>query len=259
MARYLTPAKIGLLALVELYTTTLIPHEAILPVLSFLTSHLVDLTPTATCPNKAGRWRKAESTVSLVISVKDFERLLSPHAEASGLPGRSLWDAFLSNLWAVNSFDALHEFVHRLPQLLAPSKEELRRLAQLEVLPRDCDVRLARNSPLGTFVRRCQTEFARLPLHHTAELWKDYVAYRQPTAQYMRRRHAGFARLSFDAVLLNGEHDHWDSGGVAALASVVYGDMLVSNENAALPVSTDDIESLLEFQINQMQSRCPPP
>src|SRR6185437_5146035 len=95
MSRYLTPAKIGLLALIELYTEGDVPSESTIPVLSFLTSHLIDsdlalphppqATPThatlSTADHSgatpgASRWRRAEAAVSLVISISDFEKLL---------------------------------------------------------------------------------------------------------------------------------------------------------------------------------------
>jgi anaphase-promoting complex subunit 5 len=51
-----------------------------------------------------------------------------------------------------------------------------------------------------------------------------------------------------------GEQEDWDHQSVMNLASVAYGDMLTGDQSGSLPVSTDDIESLLEFQIEQMQS-----
>ncbi|KAI8225261.1 hypothetical protein K4K57_005732 [Colletotrichum sp. SAR 10_99] len=260
MARYLTPAKIGLLALVELYTDEHVPSTAIIPVLSFITSRLLDPDPQSltTAASIENRWQKAESTVSLVIGIKDFEKLLSAHSVVVGLPGRKLWDTFLAKLWDINSLDALHEFFGRQSKCLVKSKEELRRLgiegdaAAQEQLKR-AGITLSRNSPLGQFVRRSQLEFSRLRFHDVTQLWTDFVQYRQPTAGYLRRRNPSFGRLSFDNVLMTGDQADWDPEGVAALTSVVYGDMVSSGTPSAVPVSTDDIELLLEFQIDQMQ------
>uniref|UniRef100_L2GGC7 Anaphase-promoting complex subunit 5 n=1 Tax=Colletotrichum fructicola (strain Nara gc5) TaxID=1213859 RepID=L2GGC7_COLFN len=260
MARYLTPAKIGLLALVELYTDEHVPSTAIIPVLSFITSRLLDPDPQSltTAASIENRWQKAESTVSLVIGIKDFEKLLSAHSVVVGLPGRKLWDTFLAKLWDINSLDALHEFFGRQSKCLVKTKEELRRLgiegdaAAQEQLKR-AGITLSRNSPLGQFVRRSQLEFSRLRFHDVTQLWTDFVQYRQPTAGYLRRRNPSFGRLSFDNVLMTGDQADWDPEGVAALTSVVYGDMVSSGTPSAVPVSTDDIELLLEFQIDQMQ------
>ncbi|KAM0211776.1 hypothetical protein ACHAQD_010052 [Fusarium lateritium] len=255
MARYLNPAKIGLLALVELYVEGAVPSDAILPVLSFVTSHLMDHTPTKMSADQSERWSKAERTVGLVISIKDFEKLLGSYPFLMGMPGRRLWDQFLGKLWDINSLDALHSFFDNLSGMLAKTKEERKRLAELgQPAEEDEGIKLSANSPFGTFVRRARLEYQRLRFHDCTELWKHFVRYRQPTASYLKRKIPGFGRLSFDNVLLMGEQEDWDHQSVMNLASVAYGDMLTGDQSGSLPVSTDDIESLLEFQIEQMQN-----
>ncbi|KAK7972799.1 anaphase-promoting complex protein [Apiospora saccharicola] len=252
MSRFLTPAKIGLLALIELYVDKAVPTSSIVDVLSFITSHLIDRDISGQPANGAGRWEEAERTVSLVISITDFEKVLSPHTAASGMPGRSLWYVFLDKLWKINSLDALHEFFERRSELLVKTKEELRRDTEVGVAPPGPEViLLSRNSPFGAFVRRAQLEFTRLRFHDALELWKDFVKYRQTTAAFYRKKTPSFQRLSFDHVLLEGELT-WGCD-VEAVASVAYGDMLRDDPSSTLPVSTDDIEKLLEFQIEQMQ------
>ncbi|KAJ2903359.1 hypothetical protein MKZ38_010024 [Zalerion maritima] len=259
MSRFLTPAKMGLLTLIELYVEGAVPGECSIDVLSFLTSHLVDseLATPAKCPDFNSRWRRAEATVNLVISIKDFERLLNENASAAPSM-RGLWYIFLAKLWAVDSLHALHAFFGRLPSLLSKSKEELRRLAEAgEKTPPADEVGLSRSSPFGTFVRRAHLEFGRLRFHDAAELWKDFVKYRQSTAGHWKRRNPAFSRLSFDNVLLLGQQS-WRQDHLVDLASVAYGDMLHHNGNSTdgrtLPVSTDDIARLLEFQVEQIQS-----
>ncbi|OAQ68362.1 anaphase-promoting complex protein [Pochonia chlamydosporia 170] len=253
MARYLTPAKIGLLALVELYTEEAVPSDAVLPVLSFITSHLMDHDSTDPLSSQEARWTKAERTVSLVITIKDFEKLLGSYPFLMGMPGRKLWDQFLGKLWDINSLDALNDFFDRIADVLAKTKEETQRDEEEDSLEVDAKIRLSRNSPFGAFVRKSRLEFQRLRFHDCTELWKAFVRYRQPTAAYLRRKNPNFGRLSFDNVLLLGEQEDWDPASVSALAAVAYGDMLMGDENATVPVSTDDVESLLEFQIEQMQ------
>ncbi|KAM0249603.1 hypothetical protein ACHAP5_002729 [Fusarium lateritium] len=255
MARYLNPAKIGLLALVELYVEGAVPSDAILPVLSFVTSHLMDHTATRMSADQSERWSKAERTVGLVISIKDFEKLLGSYPFLMGMPGRRLWDQFLGKLWDINSLDALNSFFDNLSGMLAKTKEERKRLAELgQPAEEDEGIKLSANSPFGTFVRRARLEYQRLRFHDCTELWKQFVRYRQPTASYLKRKIPGFGRLSFDNVLLMGEQEDWDHQSVMNLASVAYGDMLTGDHSGSLPVSTDDIESLLEFQIEQMQN-----
>ncbi|CCC08767.1 hypothetical protein SMACR_05407 [Sordaria macrospora] len=257
MARYLTPAKIGLLALIELYAEEAVPNDAIIPVLSFLASHILDSdlqsttsTSTPGAGAAANRWQRAERSIGLVVSVKDFENLLLPFPAVDRLPGRRLWDRFLEKLWGIDSLDALQEFFSLRPRVLARTREELRRMAEAREEP-PSGILLARNSPLGAFVRKAVLEFTRLQFHHSAELWKAFVKYRQPTVAYWRRRNPQCGRLSFDSVLMEGQHE-WGpfTDGIAVTA---YGGMLMGQEDDALPVSTDDVESLLEFQIDQIQ------
>lgn len=255
MARYLTPAKIGLLALIELYTEEAVPSDAIHPVLSFIASHLMDRDPTMAASTGTDRWEKAEKTVSLIISIKDFEKLLGSYPFLMGMPGRRLWDQFLGKLWDINSLDALHVFFDNLSSMLAKSKLQLRMEAGGRSPEPEPGIKLTKNSLFGSFIRRACLELERLRWNDATELWKDFVRYRQPTAQYMKRRVPGFNRLSFDNVLFVGEQNDWDAEGVSALASVAYGDMLSGDHTGTLPVSTDDIEALLEFQIDQMQSK----
>lgn len=252
MARYLTPAKISLLALIELYIQEAVPNNAIIPVLNFISSQLIDSeTLNARPTTPPSRWTKAENTIGLVLSINDFEKLLTPFAAANGLPGRRLWDRLLEKLWGIDSLHALQEFFDRLPTFLARTKDEIRQMAERGEEP-PTGVLLSRNAPFGAFVRRSNLEFARLQFHNTTDLWKAFVKYRQPTAGYWRRRNPHFSRLSFDAVLMTGEHEWGDN--TEELAVVAYGNMLLGEKDGAAPVSTDDIESLLEMQVEQLHS-----
>ncbi|KAM0524800.1 hypothetical protein ACHAPE_000904 [Trichoderma viride] len=252
MARYLTPAKIGLLVLTELYVEEAVPSDAIVPVLSFIASHAMGYDPNGPSTSQAARWTKAERAVSLVISIKDFEKLLSSYPFLMGLPGKRLWDQFLNKLWGIDSFHALGEFFEHLSWTLSRTKEELRREG-LDPDEPELGVKLTNNSPLGAFVRRARLEYQRLRFHDCTELWKDFVRYRQPTSHYQKRRNPDFSRYSFDQVLQRGELEDWDVDKVASLASVAYGDMLTGDRTGGLPVSIDDVENLLDFQIEQMQ------
>lgn len=256
MGRYLTPAKIGLLALLELYVKETLPNDAILPILSFIASHLIDHHGSTGHPSgQAHRWSKAERAVGLVITVKDFEKLLGSYPFVMGMPGRRLWDQFLNKLWDINSLHALQEFFDRLTLMLGRTKDEIgKEELQASDAPDTC-VKLSHTSPFGAFIRRARLEYQRLQFHDCAELWKDFVRYRQSTAHYLRRKDPNFGRLSFDNVLLLGEQDEdWGPEHILDLTSVIYGDMLIGDHSGTISVSIDDIESLLDFQIEQMQS-----
>lgn len=252
MSEYLAPSKIGLLALIQLYIDGAVPNNAILPVINFVTSYLLDYDLSAPSPVPTEQWKKAEDTIGLILSAQRFEELLAPFSAADGLPGRNLWDRFLEKLWGIDSLHTLHEFFEKLPALLVRTKAELREITERGVkLP--TGVLLSRNSPFGAFVRKSHLEFSKLQFDHVAGLWRMFVKYRQPTAGYWRRRNPHYSRLSFDSVLLEGEHEWGPQTDEIAVAA--YGSMLlVDDQDPALPVSSDDIESLLEFQIAQVQS-----
>ncbi|PKK45558.1 hypothetical protein CI102_9511, partial [Trichoderma harzianum] len=252
MSRYLTPAKVGLLVLIELYVEEAIPSDAVVPVLSFIASHMIGYDPNGPSTSQATRWIKAERAVSLVVSIKDFEKLLSSYPLLTGLPGKRLWDQFLNNLWGIDSLHALEDFFANLSSMFPKSKEELRKEG-LDPDEPELGVKLSHNSPLGAFIRRARLEYQRLQFHDCTELWKDFVRYRQPTSHYQKRKNPDFSRYSFDNVLLRGELEDWDVDKVAGLASVAYGDMLAGDRTGTLPVSIEDVENLLDFQIEQMQ------
>ena len=63
--RYLTPAKVGLLVLIQLYCEQAVPHDAIRPVLSFITSHLLDRDRGPAPDQPAARWGKPDEIGSL--------------------------------------------------------------------------------------------------------------------------------------------------------------------------------------------------
>lgn len=253
MARYLTPASIGLLCLVELYTDGFVPINSTIPILSFIVSHLLPSSlpkPQNNLPGSAPR----ETSLNFIITIKDFERLLHGHTSAAGLPGRSLWDAFLRKLWDINSLDALHTFFDRRSHLLAKTKEDEKRDEAMGIpLPGDKVILLSRTSPIGAFVRRAQLEFARLKFHDALDLWKSFTRFRQGSLEAWKKRNLGAGPWSFDAVL-NEAVDEWDETAKDTFMDVGYDGGFEKKNDEGL-VSTNDIEKLLEFQIEQMQSK----
>jgi anaphase-promoting complex subunit 5 len=249
MSRHLTPAKIGLLALIELYVEEAVPNDAILPVINFISSQLLNCSlPGSSSADTKGGWTKVESSIGVILSIRDFERVLGPLAAVDRLPGRRLWDRFLEKLWGIDSLHALQEFFDHLPDYLARTKEELRRLGERGDEPHP-GIQLSRTSPFGAFLRRCHLEFLRLQFSNAADLWKAFVKYRQPTADHWRRRNPHYGRLSFDSVLMTGEHEWGDN--TDELAVVAYGNMLLgTDQDDTTPVSTEDVECLIEGQVD---------
>lgn len=254
MPRYMTPAKIALLALIELYTENYVPTASIIPVLSFITSKILPSNspkPKNVLPHDESKSHEQ----GLVISAQNFEDLLSGLPSAFGIPGRTLWDLFVRKLWEIDSLDALHAFFDHKSQLLAKTKDELKRDEERGVLPAAPEVTiLSRTSPFGVFVRRAQLEFARLKFQDATRLWMSFLSWRKPTMPAWKRRNSSFVQngewAAVDSVLM--EEPGWAEG---ELATVAYGNMIIGqNYHAEGVVSTEDIEKLLEFQVEQMQS-----
>ncbi len=240
MSRYLTPSKLGLLALISLYTASVVPTASTIPILSFIVSHLLPLNSPSTPDGSKPVDRK------FIISIIDFQNATITHA--SGIPGRTVWDLLLKRLWEINSFDALHVFFDNLSSLLVKTREEQQKDAENGTPPAVDRMLLSRTSPLGTFVRRAQLEFIRLQLNDTMVLWKSFITYREPTLPMWKKRNAAACKTSFD-VNLRGSGLGWEDG----LTEVVYGDLQESRVQEG-SVSTDDVEKLLEFQVDEMQS-----
>ena len=239
MSRYLTPSKIGLLALVSLYSDCIVPSAATIPILSFLVSHLLPIEPLdedkTTAPYR-----------NFTITIDSFQK--ATIKLASGIPGRTIWDLLLKKIWEISSFDGLHFFFDTLFLLLDQTGEGPRKTLDDGRVANSKPILLSRVSPLGVFVRRAQLEFTRLQFHDGIILWKSFVQYRAPTLHLWRKRNPTAGMTSFDSNL----QEHRLSLN-SRLADLVYGD-ISDNTRKEASVSTDEVEKLLEYQVEQMQS-----
>lgn len=240
MSRYLTPSKIGLLALISLYTESIVPSAATIPVLSFLVFHILLVNPRLSPAESSFRQRE------LVMTIGALQKATISHG--SGIPGRTLWDLLLDKMWKINSFDALHVFFDNLDMLLQKSLEEQQSMSENAIETNPNRLLLSRASPAGSFVRRAQIEFTRLQFHDGVTLWKSFIAYRAPTLPQWKKRNPAAGGISFDSNL---QEDLLSLGD--PLTNHVYGECDEDARRAA-SVSTQDIEKLLEYQKEQMQS-----
>lgn len=230
MSRYLTPPKVCLLALISLYCDSTVPSPATVPILSFIVSHVL---PLSSSPNDP----QSNSSPNFPLLIEDFERATIPHA--ASIPGRTVWDLFLRKLWSINCFEALHEFFDDLETLLRqPSGNNSSNHAIL----------LSRTSPFGVFVRRAQLEFTRLQFDDAAKLWSSYLVYKEPTEIARRRRFASGAGPTID---INIQDLNLQPGD--ALLEVAYG-RLDEVDSTVEMTSAEDVENILEFQLDQLQS-----
>ena len=249
MTHFLTPSKIGLLALVELYTDAIVPTPSTIPILSFILNQL--LPNTLKCQP---RELASSQSLPFLLDLKAFETLLSAHPAASGLPGRSLWDHFLKKIWDVDSLDALHVFFARRANLLAKSRDELKNDVEMGIPPPSEDmIILSRTSPFGSFVRRSKVEFERLRFSDVLGLWTAFTKWRYDSKTYWSRRNGGLGRWAGDSALADGEEE-WGMEATEMLDLVAYGGLGLEDRDEGC-VSSDEVEKLLEFQVEQMQSK----
>ena len=240
MSRYLTSSKVALLALIALYTDAVVPSTATVPILSFTISYLLPVT------DNLPRLQSTLPSQGVKPAIEDFQKATIKHS--SGIPGRTIWDLLLQKVWKIDSFDALQVFFEALSSILQRTSEEQQEEAANRAVRDANRILLSRISPLGSFVRRAQLEFTRLPLHDGIALWKSFVAYRQPTLSHWRKRNQSAGNTSFDSNLCDGDLS-WED----PLINVVYKEIR-NNSQCKLSTSSEDVEKLLDYQIDHMQS-----
>ena len=160
--------------------------------------------------------------------------------QPSVVVGRTIFDLLLKRLWELNSFDALHSFFTDIQSLVVDpndgSGEHVREPGER------CS--MSKNSILGCFIRRASLEYTRLQFNDAVSLWRSFVVFREPTLAIWKKRNPGAGAMSFDVNL--------DGLGLRDLiVQKAYGD---AKDNKSFMVSTDDVERLLEFQVDIMQS-----
>lgn len=236
MARYLNPSKVCLLVLVSLYCDDYVPKSAVVPVLAFIVSHVhrTDVGSGTT---------KLESNVSLTIG--DLEAILTHHH--SKVTGRSLFQAFLNRLWSIDCLHALHKFFTELGGYLTQPRQG--RITNTDTEQKDATrILLSPVSPVGVFVRRSQLEFARLQFEDSVRLWVGLVHFRGPAESAWRRMHPS-APPDIPDVNMSMIDERLRSD----LSGTMYGSGQEENAEAPL-LTTDEIERILEFQLERLQS-----
>ncbi|PGG98878.1 hypothetical protein AJ79_08754 [Helicocarpus griseus UAMH5409] len=248
MTRYLTPSKISLLAVVSIYTEGVVPNSAIVPVLSFLVSHLLPIPPPPSSnpnPSTISSTTLTPQDKIHAIPITAFETATS--SLPSSIPGRTVWDLLLKKLWNLDCSDALDEFFASVSSMLVKTREEQIADRNNGIAPQTGRMLLSRSSPLGAFVRRAQLEYTRLQFHDAVALWKGFVKYRLPTQLVWAKRNPLGSQAVVDVNLLELGLDL-----TSPLAEVVYGP-LEEGGDVEVGMSTRDIERLLDFQVGEMQ------
>ena len=107
MLRYLSPAKICLVVLVEIYRTNEVRPSDNIALLSFIAAQIIPRSAEAS-HNNAPSPRRGQT-------LDDFQQLLAPIT--SQFPGRSLYDVFLRSLWSLESLEDLEQIFHTVRAL----------------------------------------------------------------------------------------------------------------------------------------------
>ncbi|KAK4977519.1 hypothetical protein LTR28_006544 [Elasticomyces elasticus] len=224
MSRFLTPGRIALLELLVLYSSGAVPQTATKPVLSFVISHVVATVPTSL---------PSESPLSIEVFESALSSLPSLH------PGRSLFDDFLIQLFALHSFDHMYTRVECLDSILSNES----RGTPGTGLGKG-KARFARTSPVGQFVRRYAIEFKRLQFSDALILWQAFVALRHPQAERWKMRNPEAARSG------RPEEPQLVGEGTAYHGTSNSSDL---SQDMKVLVSINEVERLLECQVEWLQ------
>jgi anaphase-promoting complex subunit 5 len=230
MSRFLTPSKICILLLVQLYRDGSVPSKSTIPLLSFISKHTIHRSPLNT----------SNQTPLTPPSIEGFEALLGSHQSA--VPGRSLYHLFADHLWAIHDFVTFTAFLQDQTSVTASLQEQTESSkAKFACSP---------TSPIGQFARRCYLESVRLQFSDAYQLWEDLVVFRESTKDnYVERNpRSPYASYYPDAASANLlQPDQFD-------ASVILLDRMNKQDGRpAVPSSLDDVEKVMHFQLGQLQ------
>lgn len=238
MSRYITPSKVALLSLAFLYTEGVVPSSEIVPVLSFIISHVI--------PDISKSSFQTSSDTSDALKAEDFESALA--TIPSAIPGRTMWDLFLRKLWSIDCSHALDQLMSNALCMVSKSREQLQKERDEGYQPEPSG-RISRASPLGAFVRRAHLEYTRLQFHDAAALFHKVILYRRSTRQAFERKNPHSARNSLDVNLSDLQLD-----SSHPIAQMLYGSLENDDEVDGF-MSTHDVERLMEFQVSELQRR----
>jgi anaphase-promoting complex subunit 5 len=224
------------LALISLYTDAAVPNDAIVPILSFITSRII--------PQPATELDNTSQSAAPALSMSDFEDLTKGFKAT--MPGRTLHDAFLQKLWSMNSLHALHDFFRDLSKILTKTRTQPQADPQNDDVPKS-NILLSRVSPLGVFVRRAQLEFTRLQFDDSVKLWVAFVKFREVSELLWKKKRPSAGAYSVDLNLAD-----LSLGPDAPLAHTVYPNMYDNSEYEP-ELSTEEMERLLDFQLEKLQ------
>ncbi|KAF4548527.1 Anaphase-promoting complex subunit 5-like protein [Elsinoe fawcettii] len=221
MSRFLSPAKICLILLIDVYHDREVQPSDTIHILSYISRHILKR-------NEASKRPDDDKELTTSPSLASYQALLAPLK--SNFPGRSLYDVFLKRLWRLASFDELDGVFQKSRGLDADTANKC-----LPISP---------SSPIGQYLRRCHLEFIRLQFSDAQLLWEDLLIFRGPSWNTWASRNPEEAASR-------------DSGGISIDEHV--SPILLDRQQKrmidghdALP-SQDLLDKTVQFQLEQIQ------
>lgn len=216
MPRFLTPARLCLLALIDIYVSDQTPATARLNLLDFIAAHI------STAVNDHHGELK-----SIAETRQDASSLLAPLGTSqSQVPGRSILDVCLNALWSMQSLDHLQLLFDKVAllttDLARPGTD-------------DKQTKVSRASPIGQFIRRCCVEWTRQQFAESESLWSSFARYKESTYDLWAQRNP-------DA-----------SKELEELAEARFALYVGGSAHKPALASSEDIDSLLAASIQQLQ------
>ncbi|CAK7565218.1 MAG: APC5 protein [Sporothrix epigloea] len=265
MRRYISPARIVLLLLIDIYcSNSAVQEEDDDFILELITSYCADpyAQPNNERQRYLARWQRALLCVDLLRSPQSVRPALQQcfvassvidHTDREAAPLRvTIWDDLVARMWLrLVSLDNMGPFFESILLNLAPTYAELRAQRELGIEDPVDDGRilLHRRAPLGAVVYQACHEYQQLSFGERCEIWEDYVRYRNPTRtdfDILWPHDSGVSDLLFDAVLTENQAD-WGAQ-TDTVARVVFDRML---KTTAVSSSLDDIDKLVALLVER--------
>ena len=219
MPRYLTPAKIHLLVLIDIHISGEIATSAHLHALNFIATRVV-----APSDHEAASMRARYN----IFEGSEVATLAEPLSRwPTYVPGRSTYDIFLLRMWDLISVDTLFDLFQHLCELSSSSASGREGSGAIKI---------SRSSPIGQFVRRSCVEYTRLRFADAESLWRAVCASRSSS-------HSTWAQKNPSKVLAA-------TGNGSNTPQQLFSQKV---ELFPSPVSDEDVGYLLNFSIHKLQ------
>lgn len=224
MARYLTPAKICTLILVESYLQNREDPESDAKLLELITEQLIERTGGFSGNEEPCSKAAAKNTAGPPEDASSFAAPLS--SIPSNFPGRTHYDDFVQTAWTVADLDQLHQLFDRVFAILTPENPEERKVTPA--------------SPVGHFIRRCNVEWTRLRFADSLALLNAYKSYIAVTWD-------SWARTQPEAAKAYASNESSQDS--------VPQPVITTSSTTAPMISNDDIDIALSISIHALQKR----